>query len=399
MFSFLCKRRVPQNASAAFSIRNSIKTQLGFLQTMNTVIPNCSSSCRKTEKSSKAESFTVSYLINSCGLSPEVAISRARMVQFQSSDRPNSVLALLKDYGFDKTQIAKFVTKRPLLLISDPEKILLPKLEFYRSIGFLGADLPKKLSMNPSMLMYSLKNRLIPWSDFLKSVLIFDQKVLTTFKSHSLMFLCYDVNKDVATNLAALRQLGVPQRSISILISLYPLVVCKRSDKFNKDVMKVIEMGFNCLTATFVQALSMIGGISKERFKHKIEVCKRCGLSDNEFQAAFKIYPRFVGCSEKKITSVVDFLVNRMGFLPATIFESPILFSYSLEKRIVPRCLVVRSLQLKGLIKKDSRLLGFLPKTEKRFLERYVMKYKEEVPELLCVYQGKVGLLESGFGT
>lgn len=95
----------------------------------------------------------------------------------------------------------------------------------------------------------------------------------------------------------------------------------------------------------------------------------------------------------------MDFLVNRIGFLPATIFESPSLFHYNLEKRIIPRCLVVRSLQLKGLIKKDSRLLGFLSKTEKLFLERYVTKYKEEVPELLRVYQGKVVLLESGFGT
>jgi mTERF domain-containing protein len=42
------------------------------------------------------------------------------------------------------------------------------------------------------------------------------------------------------------------------------------------------------------------------------------------------------------------------------------------------------------LIKKDISLNTVLLPVEKRFLERFVTKFEEEVPQLLSVYEGKV---------
>ena len=62
---------------------------------------------------------------------------------------------------------------------------------------------------------------------------------------------------------------------------------------------------------------------------------------------------------------------------------------FSLEKKIVLRCRVIRVLKSRGLIKEDVSLATILLPVEELFLERFVTKFKE-VPLLLSVYEGKV---------
>ena len=56
---------------------------------------------------------------------------------------------------------------------------------------------------------------------------------------------------------------------------------------------------------------------------------------------------------------------------------------------------MVKILQMKGLVKKDL-CFGFLYSNDKNFSDKFVLKYEQEVPELLNVYQGKIGILELG---
>ncbi|GLT53761.1 hypothetical protein SLA2020_270110 [Shorea laevis] len=139
--------------------------------------------------------------------------SRQR-TNFENPERPDSVLNLLKENGFTRTQISKIVKVQPLFLLSDPEKTLLPKIEFFRSVGVSSSDLPGILSSNPMLLGRSLKKQLIPSYDFLKSVLLVNEKVLTALK-RSPRALQYNVTTNMAPNIALLRQLGVPQSTIS----------------------------------------------------------------------------------------------------------------------------------------------------------------------------------------
>ncbi|OVA06456.1 Mitochodrial transcription termination factor-related [Macleaya cordata] len=84
--------------------------------------------------------------------------------------------------------------------------------------------------------------------------------------------------------------------------------------------------------------------------------------------------------SEKKITGIMDFLVNQMGYSPSILAQRPAVLMLSLEKRIIPRCLVVRILVSKGLIKKQFRITTVLTQVERFFLKNYVIKYEQEVP-------------------
>ena len=123
---------------------------------------------------------------------------------------------------------------------------------------------------------------------------------------------------------------------------------------------------------------------------------RRWGLIDDEIMLMFRLDPLCMRPSEKKIMSVMDFLVNKMGWEPAAIARYPSVFYRSLQKKIIPWCSVVKVLQMKGLAKKDLSLC-ILACTEKNFFDRYVVKYGQDNPELLNVYQGKIGILELSF--
>lgn len=340
--------------------------------------------------------FPVSYLMNSCGLSLASAISASKSIQFETPCRPDSVLNLLRAHGFTETQISKLVRSRPKLLMADPAKILLPKIEFFRSLGFSSTDVGNVLSANPSILHCSLKNQIKPWYNFLKDLLVDDTKVVKALKN-SFRVCLPDVQKHFATNIAVLRQHGVHESVVSFMVTFYSNVMGTKLDKFDKVVKEVIEMGFNPKHMLFSHAILVFVNKSKSTRECKMEVYKRCGWSQDEVLLAFKKFPLCLALSEEKIVGTLDFLVNKLGYQSASIAKVPCILSLSLDKRIIPRCSVIRLLQLKGLIKKDFNLSSFLILRNKDFLDKFVTKYQKDIPQLLNVYQGKLNLLELGF--
>lgn len=385
LFGLSCKRPVPKWRV----MENSAK---GFIQT--TILPIKSFSSSNTTLSTSVkdgqqqQSFTVSYLINSCGLSLESAVSASKMVRFETPSRPNSALTLLRDRGFTETQITKLIRTRPQLLTADHEKTLLPKLEFFHSLDISSTDLAKILSSNPNILGQSLEKHLMSWRNFLKSVLLDDKKIVRALKSSARIF-CDDVQKNFAPNIAILRQLGVPENIISLTITCYSTVVLQNREKFDKIVKVVIEMGFDPEKAEFIHAMQVFSSMSKSTLQHKMEVYTRCGWSQDDIQLAFRKNPLYLNLSEKKIVSMMNFLVNEMGYSCAAIARIPTALCYSLEKRVIPRCSVIKALQSKDLIKKDMHLSTYLHPTEKNFLDKFVTKYLKHAPQLLNVYQGK----------
>nr|POF16917.1 hypothetical protein CFP56_17179 [Quercus suber] len=96
----------------------------------------------------------------------------------------------------------------------------------------------------------------------------------------------------------------------------------------------------------------------------------------------------------EKITKVMNFVVNKLGRPSTDILMNPVVLNLSLEKRIIPRCSVVQILLAKNLIKSDFGLATFLLRKEKFFLEKFVIKFQDNVPQLLSVYQTKMDLLD-----
>ncbi|XP_028085250.1 uncharacterized protein LOC114286297 [Camellia sinensis] len=361
MFAFFCQQSRLRHCG---SVGISATTHLGFLPKLQITIPIKFFSSKKTSTppttKNEIECFTVSHLVNSCGLSPEIANSISHKVHFRTSDGPDSVLSFFRD-RLSRTEVADLVASAPFLL------------------------------------RYSLKNRLILALDFIKSVVLLDKRGVFALMLRPRFFWIH-VDKNAIPNVALLGELGVPQSCISLLVSGNPSVVAGNKDKFNLCARKAIEMGFDPSKVTFVDAICVFFGMSTAVWERKVEVYKRWGLSDDDTHWAFKKFPRCMILSEKKITSGMDFLVNEIGFEPITVVRTPKTLGYSLEKRIIPRCSVIRDLSLNGLIKKEKGLSAILSTSEERFLDAFVTKYQDQVPQLLNVYQKKTDVLELGIG-
>ncbi|CAA0828180.1 Mitochondrial transcription termination factor family protein [Striga hermonthica] len=332
-------------------------------------------------------SFTVSYLINTWGLSEKDAVLVSTKIRLKSSEKPDAVLNLLRQYGFTHAHIPKLVTRWPKVLSSCPEQNLTPKLEFFRSIGIPLPVLADKLSRQPSILTRSLKLSIIPSYNFLKELLKSDESVARVFLQSRYNFgWC-----SLPSNVSMLRERGVPLSSIVHMVNhLLTLNVVKQ--KLEAYVDLAVKMGFDVSTRTFAYAVKVFVELGESNLKRKMDIFKKCGWSDAEVASAMRGSPSCMNVSEEKIVANMSFLVKELGFEPGDVARCPVLLNLSLERRMRPRCLVVGILGERGSLKvgKASSLSTIFRLSEVDFLKKYVVKYEKDVPELLDIYRGNL---------
>ncbi|OMP07128.1 Mitochodrial transcription termination factor-related protein [Corchorus olitorius] len=336
------------------------------------------------------ESFTVSYLINSCGLSPESALSVSKKVQLKNNPtQPDSVLNFFKNHGFSKTQIRKIVERMPRLLLYKAEKTLLPKFQFFYSRGIPSSDLSVVLSSNPAVLRYNLDNCIIPYFNSYKDFTRRDySEIFLAYKDCSAI-LTRNFQSIVAPNVALLRQHGVPDSNIMTELVRNPIKFTLNHDKFRTTVEEVEKLGFNPLKGHFLAALQVLMQISKSKWERKLNVFKEWGWSDEDFDIAFEKFPKCMTLSEHNIIKKMNFFVNTMDWESSFVARHPSALGYSLGKRIIPRYSVLQVLLSKGFIKKLTSE-KFLIISEKDFLASFVTPYEDL--HLLKLYKEKMSL-------
>ncbi|KAL3647979.1 hypothetical protein CASFOL_008947 [Castilleja foliolosa] len=288
-------------------------------------------------------SLISSYLINSCGLSSKNAISASKkLCCIKSTENPDAVLKLLKEYGFtDAHHIPRIVSRWPKVLVACPEKTLLPKLHFFRSIGVPIPVLAEKLSVHPSVLTCSLVNSLIPLYNYLKALLGSDERVVRVFSRAPKVFGCSSANGFYA-NISMLREIGVPESTIVRMVMRQPNMMVISKEKLAVYVERAIANGSDISKLTFPSAVRVCNDLTESTLEQKMEVYRRCGWSESDIDAAFLRHPKCLKFSDKEIMGNMEFLVNEFGYKPADIAKCPVLIKLSLEKRI------------KGIVEEDD---------------------------------------------
>ncbi|GER35236.1 mitochondrial transcription termination factorfamily protein [Striga asiatica] len=333
----------------------------------------------------------VSYLVDSCGLSPEDAIAASKKVHFGTPVKPNAFLDLLKNEGFTKPQISSIVRAKPRLLLSKPENSILPKIQFFQS-SFSGV--PKKdvlatISKYPFLLTMSLEQKLAPNLDYLKN-LLGPEKAAALFARGS-HFLTWASNQNrFISNVDHLREIGVPTSQLERAFFLCPGIFSLEHSEFRKLVQEVREMGFNPSRLIFFLAINARSGKSCLALWNRCyEVYRKWGWSRDDILGAFLKHPNCMLCSEKKITAFFEFVSRELGRDAKSVAKKPTIIFFSMEKRIVPRCTFVRDLASKGLIKEDWNLNKVLVISEKDFIESYVLPFAGEAQELCETYASR----------
>ena len=284
--TFCCTIRAPQN--------------LYTVETLPSFLLLSSIRYRYISSTSNQHSFTVSYLINTCGFSREAALSASKSVSFETPDKADLVISFFKNHGFSQTQVSSIIRRHPPLLLSNPQMNLLPKFEFFRSNGFSSSDIAKVLTRLPHILKRNLENHIIPSFVFLKSLLRTNENTiiaLTRFWPIPVVKL----DTCVIPNVNLLREIGVPESIICGFIKKWTRAITTDTVRFKEIVEGVKEMGFNPLRLSFVQAVLAYSGMNKSTWERKVNAYKRWGLSEEEILVAFGKSPQCITVSEDKI--------------------------------------------------------------------------------------------------
>ncbi|ESQ29223.1 hypothetical protein EUTSA_v10023472mg [Eutrema salsugineum] len=368
----------------------------------------------------KGSNFTVSYLVESLGFTTKLAESISRKVWSEGKGDPDSVLSLLRSHGFTGPQISSIIRAFPGLLILDAEKSIGPKLQFLQSRGASSSELTEILSKVPKILALRWEKAICKHYDFVKNIINADQSSKGYEKSCQSSM--PQANK--LRNVLVLKELGVPQKLLfSMLIS--DTHVCCGKERFEESVKKVVDMGIDPTTLKFVDALHAVYQMSDKTIEEKVNVYKSFGFDVEDVWAMFKKWPKFLiyseqkivdsietllglgftrdefvmmckrfpqllGCSSETLLKKTEFVVKKMNWPLKAVASTPAVLGYSMEKRIVPRCNVIKALMSKGLLGKGSELPSMsyvLAITDQAFLNKYVKKHddKELVSELMAI--------------
>ncbi|XP_054813236.1 uncharacterized protein LOC129313863 [Prosopis cineraria] len=369
MFSILGKSSLLGGISSTQSLLQHLNNCIVF--ETNGYLPLPARYCNSTTLN--GHSFTFSYLIDTCGFSPDQAVSASKYVSFQTREKPDLVINFLKNLGFTKSQILRFTSEVPQCLRSVPEKTLLPKIEFFISRGVSRSDIPRLFSF--------------PSFDFFRDLFQSDDTLVKALTHCSGILL--DIKTHAVPNMKLLRQVGVPEANVGKLLQWYPRTITKSAGKFKVIVEELQEMKFDPFKVQFIMAVFALSSLSKSTWSKKVDVYKKWGWSDNDIIAAFRKSPFCMKSSEDKIDAILEILVDKLDCSPSTISNYAVILTSNLNKRVVPRASVIQMLLSKGLMKKKSMLSMFVC-TERDFLNKFILCHKEEASELLKLYESKL---------
>ncbi|KAK1356743.1 hypothetical protein POM88_049999 [Heracleum sosnowskyi] len=336
--------------------------------------------------------------MNKCGLSGKALARACKCLNFDSSNRmPDLVLSFFRNFGFPASAVTKIVASDPRLLKEGhPEKIIRPKLDFLLSISQSQAEVVAIVTKNPLILTRSLENHLKPFLDLLNSVTGSYLNTVSVLK-YNPYILNQNLPKNFLLNTQFLLTFGVPHSQILKLLRYYGMLLGVPHDKLRTFALKIKDMGFDLESSQFCDAIYALCFLPNSAWESRCLLFRSFGFSDQEIHSMFRKKPLFMCFTEEKITEKMEFFLNKLRWTTGRLSSCPSVLPYSLEKRTIPRCSVLQVLVSKNRTSESYMLSSILPMTEKKFIENFVTAHRDEVPEVMEAYKGKLRFDEYTF--
>ncbi|CAA0840783.1 Unknown protein [Striga hermonthica] len=295
---------------------------------------------------STVSNSTVSdYLLHKHHFSPEAASRVASsLTRLRDPEKSDSILSFFKELGFSKTLVEKIVTSVPVLLSSDLEKTIKPKIKILQDLDFSSDDIANVLSHDPRIFQSSV-NYLEPNVKILKSCGVGMEQII--------WFVCY----------------------------FRRFIFCK-PERMKKLVDKVNDMGVCMNSRLFMHAVRVMSSMNSTTWKQKMRIFRDMGFSDEEILAAFRQVPLAFGVSAEKINEVKEVILATGKYEFSCILKNPVAFTYSVENRFKPRCKVLGVLERENLIKSWPSLATLCRLSDRKFYDKFVGPYLDKVGDV-----------------
>ncbi|KAI3757420.1 hypothetical protein L6452_04957 [Arctium lappa] len=323
--------------------------------------------------------FMVDFFVNSLGFSEHQALSAATKVShLKSTQNPASVVDFFKQCGLDKTQIRNIVCFSPLILTTSVDKTLQPKFKIAQELGLSGSGLEKvfKPSINFS------SNRLVANVNYLRKLLDSDEKVIKVIHK-SWWWLSTNFAQKLSANLLVLKKYGLSDRKIEVILIKNPGYLLQTPEWLEATIKKAENvLGIPRGSPRFADGIEMVASMTTSKLEMKFGIFRNFGWSDLEIITMARALPFCLSCSEAKLEASLNFFMNELGYTAAYLASHPKMLVYSLEKRVMPRNKVLEILKEKKVLKKNFSLCSVVALSEVKFVEDFVLPYRDFVPHL-----------------
>lgn len=263
--------------------------------------------------SKNPKSLILSFLLNSCGLSLESAHSASKKLQFDSIDKPDLVVNLLKTHGLTQPHIRNLIIVRPTLLLADPDKTLKPNFELLRTLGVSGTILQGVLKKYPRILETNAHTVI----DFFRAYGFSEKQICTLTMKLPTLYL-YNVDKKFKPKLEFFKSLGFSGKEIAEMLSAEPYIlarsfenqilpsvqVIRRVVGTDESVLKAIKACYRLLECRLEKVL-----------EPNIAVLMSNGVPKSKVLKLLMIQPKSFLISRDRFTEVVGEVKN-LGFDP-----------------------------------------------------------------------------------
>ncbi|XP_074311583.1 uncharacterized protein LOC141647340 [Silene latifolia] len=332
------------------------------------------------------------YLVDNLGFSPQQAHTTSTKLRTKNgnyskfSDNANSVVDFLKQHGFEDIHIKKVVSSHPIILACNVDKTLKPKFKVLQDHGFSGSNLVSVISTNPSFVSRNLDTTI----QDLRAVLGTNENLTKLFRRPN----CYITTpglENLVSNVALLiNEYGFDINVIRKSILREPLCFMRKPEFFRNVLVRVEEeLGIPRISGMFLYGVHLLSCLSRECIELKCQALRSFGWTEYDVSELMRRGPIAFLRSEESIKKKLGFLMTELGYDPDFLAKHSVLFTFSLENRMLPRHRVLLILKEKGLL--DYKFYTAITKTETQFLKTLIQPYKEAVPGLLQVYQNSKG--------
>jgi mTERF domain-containing protein, mitochondrial len=339
--------------------------------------------------------FLVDYLINSLGFSKDEALSATKTVILWNSSRndPDLVVNFFQKLGLNNAQIRSIISAYPRLLACNVDKTLQPKVLALQELGISGSALISILVNYKSLLARGLRKRPI---EYLRSLLGSDENVAEAIKKYGSVLDTW-APKMIEANVELLQKHGLSKEYVSRFMLENPRCFMQKPE-WLEEVLYMVENAFQIPRESkmFYHGVLAISSVSKTTMDTKLGVLRSFGLSDVTIYSMIKQFPNILKTSEDKMRKIWNFFTKEIGCTPDFLASHPVVFNLSLEKRVIPRYEVLKILDEKKLSKRKPGLYTVLCISESNFVDGFLFRYKDEIPDILDFYFKIVGREKTG---
>lgn len=289
---------------------------------------------------------------------------------------------MFRAWGCNDHETSQIFERMPSLYKAKLDK-LQSKLKILRDLGFNSSDLVKIISCRPRFLKSRISNSLDERVHYLEN-LFGSKEVLQKAILRNPSVLTYDLRRMIKPTVEVYQSMGITGKDLSLMLLSRPTIIPRTS--LNAEKLEYIRRTGTSQDSKMYKYVVTLMAISRlQTIREKIANLEKFGFIEDEVFQLFGRSPLVLTLSVDKVQRNMTFVVASMKQPASVVLNYPFLLYKNLETVLKPRMIVAGKIDEMGLVPRvdQSNVLTALRMTENRFVKVFINCHPPEIAKEL----------------